>query len=62
MLFHGYTHIALEGEGVRILNVLVLEVVKVDLSEVGVDRDRVVRRQPVVLHAAPAVLPWVQLG
>ena len=56
MLFHGYTHIALEGEGVGILNVLILEVVKVDLSEVGVDRDRVVRCQPVVLHAGPAVL------
>ena len=31
-LLHQYTHIALEGEGVRILNVLVFEVVKVDLA------------------------------
>ena len=56
ILLHEYTHIALEGEGVRILNVLVFEVVEVDLGEVGVDRDRVVRCQPVVLHAGPAVL------
>ena len=50
------THIALEGEGVRILNVLVFEVVEVDLGEVGVDGDRVVGGEPVVLHAAAAVL------
>ena len=52
----GCTHIALKGEGVGILNVLVLEVVEVDLGEVGVDGDRVVGGEPVVLHAAAAVL------
>ena len=53
---HEYTHIALKGEGVGILYVLVLEVVEVDLGEVGVDGDRVVGGQPVVLHAAAAIL------
>ena len=56
---HEYTHIALKGEGIGILDVLVLEVVEVDLGEVGVDGDRVVGGQPVVLHAAAAILlPW----
>ena len=53
MARQGCTHIALKGEGVGILNVLVLEVVEVNLGEVSVDGRWVMvtaAGQPVVVH------------
>ena len=52
------THVALEGEGVGVLNVFVLEVVKIDLGEVSVNGDWVVGGQPVIVHAGTALLVW----
>ena len=47
------TYVALKGECVGVLNVLILEVVKVDLGEVGVNGHGVVvaaAGEPVVVH------------
>ena len=48
------TYVALQGESVSILNVFILEIIEVDLGEVGVDGDGVVvahAGQPVVVHS-----------
>ena len=59
------TYVALKGEGVGVLDVLILEVVEVDLGEVGVNGHGVVvaaAGEPVVVHRGCGAVKWIVIN